>query len=69
MLVMFALGVASLIWMALLTALGAREDPPTGVRTVPVTGVTLLAVGTTLFLTEHRRRRSPGTTITLSLSL
>ena len=51
MLVMFALGVASLIWMALLTALMVHEKTrPTGARTVPVTGVTLLAVGSTLFL-------------------
>ena len=51
MLVMFALGVASLIWMALLTALMVHEKTrPAGARTVPVTGVTLLAVGSTLFL-------------------
>jgi predicted metal-binding membrane protein len=51
MLVMFALGVASLIWMALLTALMVHEKTrPTGARTVPLTGVTLLALGSTLFL-------------------
>ena len=51
MLVMFALGVASLIWMALLTALMVHEKTrPAGARTVPLTGVTLLALGTTLFL-------------------
>jgi predicted metal-binding membrane protein len=51
MLVMFALGVASLIWMALLTALMLHEKTrPTGGRTVPLTGATLLALGTTLFL-------------------
>jgi predicted metal-binding membrane protein len=51
MLVMFALGVASLIWMALLTALMVHEKTrPSGARTVPVTGVTLLALGSTLFL-------------------
>jgi predicted metal-binding membrane protein len=51
MLVMFALGVANLIWMALLTALMVHEKTrPTGARTVPLTGVTLLALGTTLFL-------------------
>jgi predicted metal-binding membrane protein len=51
MLVMFAVGVASLIWMALLTALMVQEKTrPTGARTVPLTGVTLLALGSTLFL-------------------
>jgi predicted metal-binding membrane protein len=51
MLVMFAVGVASLIWMALLTALMVHEKTrPTGARTVPLTGATLLALGTTLFL-------------------
>ena len=51
MLVMFALGVASLTWMALLTALMVHEKTrPAGARTVPLTGATLLAVGTTLFL-------------------
>jgi predicted metal-binding membrane protein len=51
MLVMFALGLASLIWMALLTALMVHEKTrPAGARTVPLTGVTLLALGTTLFL-------------------
>jgi hypothetical protein len=51
MLVMFALGVASLIWMALLTALMVHEKTrPAGARTVPLTGVTLLALGSTLFL-------------------
>jgi predicted metal-binding membrane protein len=51
MLVMFAVGVASLIWMALLTMLMVHEKTrPAGARTVPVTGATLLALGTTLFL-------------------
>jgi predicted metal-binding membrane protein len=51
MLVMFALGVANLIWMALLTALMVHEKTrPTGADMAPVTGVTLLAFGTTLFL-------------------
>jgi predicted metal-binding membrane protein len=51
MLVMFALGVASLIWMALLTALMVHEKTrPAGAHTVPLTGVTLLALGSTLFL-------------------
>ena len=51
MLVMFALGVAGLIWMALLTALMVHEKTrPLGARTVPLTGVTLLALGLTLLL-------------------
>ena len=51
MLVMFALGVASLIWMALVTALMVHEKTRSaGARTVPLTGVTLLALGSTLFL-------------------
>ena len=45
MLVMFAAGVASLIWMALLTALMVHEKTrPAGRRAVPVTGVALLAL-------------------------
>jgi predicted metal-binding membrane protein len=45
MLVMFALGVASLVWMALLTGLMVHEKTrPLGARTVPLTGVTLLAL-------------------------
>jgi predicted metal-binding membrane protein len=44
MLIMFAAGVASLLWMALLTALMVHEKTsPAGDRTVPVTGITLLA--------------------------
>ena len=51
MLVMFAVGVASLVWMALLTALMVHEKTrPTGARAVPLTGATLLALGTTLLL-------------------
>jgi len=51
MLVMFAAGAANLIWMAALTALMVHEKTrPTGARTVPLTGVVLLAVGSTLFL-------------------
>jgi predicted metal-binding membrane protein len=51
MLVMFALGVASLIWMALLTALMVHEKTrPAGAKAVPVSGITLLALGSTLFL-------------------
>lgn len=44
MLVMFAAGVASLLWMALLTAVMIHEKTrPTGARALPVTGVALLA--------------------------
>ena len=51
MLVMFAAGAASLIWMAALTALMVHEKTrPTGDRTVPLTGVVLLAAGSTLLL-------------------
>ena len=45
MLVMFAVGVASLIVMALLTALMIHEKTrPSGARAVPVSGVALLAL-------------------------
>jgi predicted metal-binding membrane protein len=51
MLVMFAAGAANLIWMAALTALMVHEKTrPGGARTVPLTGVVLLAVGSTLML-------------------
>jgi predicted metal-binding membrane protein len=51
MLVAFAVGTASLIWMAALTALMVHEKTrPSGARTVPVTGAALLAVGSTLML-------------------
>jgi predicted metal-binding membrane protein len=51
MLVMFAAGVASLIWMAALTALMVHEKTrPSGARTVPLTGAVLLAAGSTLML-------------------
>jgi predicted metal-binding membrane protein len=51
MLVMFALGVTSLIWMATLTTLMIHEKTrPSGARTVPLTGTILLALGSTLFL-------------------
>ena len=44
MLVMFAAGVASLLWMALLTGVMILEKTrPAGARSVPVTGVALLA--------------------------
>jgi predicted metal-binding membrane protein len=51
MLVMFAAGVASLIWMALLTGLMVHEKTrPAGRRAVPVTGVLLLAASSTVLL-------------------
>jgi predicted metal-binding membrane protein len=51
MLVMFAAGVASVVWMALLTALMVHEKTrPQGARAVPVTGVALLGAGSTTLL-------------------
>jgi len=51
MLVMFAAGAVSLIWMAALTALMVHEKTrPSGARTVPLTGTVLLAAGSTLML-------------------
>lgn len=51
MLVLFAAGVASLLWMAALTALMVHEKTrPSGARTVPLTGAVLLAAGSTLML-------------------
>jgi predicted metal-binding membrane protein len=49
MLVMFAAGVANLLWMALLTALTIHEKTrPSGRRAVPVTGIALLAAASTV---------------------
>ena len=51
MLVMFSAGVASLVWMALLTALMVHEKTrPAGDRVVPVTGVSLLALASVVLL-------------------
>jgi predicted metal-binding membrane protein len=51
MLVMFAAGVASLIWMALLTTLMVHEKTrPAGRRAVPVTGVALLGLSSLVLL-------------------
>jgi predicted metal-binding membrane protein len=51
MLVMFAVGAANLLWMAALTAVMVHEKTrPSGERTVPLTGVVLLAAGSTLLL-------------------
>jgi predicted metal-binding membrane protein len=51
MLVMFAAGVASLVWMALVTAVMVHEKTrPLGARAVPVTGLALLAAGATALL-------------------
>ena len=51
MLVMFAAGAANLVLMAALTALMVHEKTaPAGARGVPLTGVVLLAVGSTLLL-------------------
>jgi predicted metal-binding membrane protein len=55
MLVMFAVGVASLLWMAVLTALMVHEKTrPLGARAVPVTGIALLAgASITLLYSAH----------------
>ena len=51
MLVMFAAGVASLVWMALLTTLMVHEKTrPAGRRAVPVTGVALLGLSSVVLL-------------------
>jgi predicted metal-binding membrane protein len=51
MLVMFATGVASLLWMAALTALMIHEKTrPAGARAVPVTGAALLAAASVVLL-------------------
>jgi predicted metal-binding membrane protein len=51
MLVMFAAGVASLIWMALLTALMAHEKTrPHGAKAVPVSGVALLGAASMVLM-------------------
>ena len=51
MLVMFAAGVASLVWMALLTAVMIHEKTrPLGARAVPVTGVALLGAASVVLL-------------------
>lgn len=51
MLVMFAVGVASLVWMALLTAVMVHEKSrPMGRQLVPLTGVALLAIASTVLL-------------------
>jgi predicted metal-binding membrane protein len=50
MLVMFGAGVASLWWMAALTALMVYEKTaPGGRRAVPIAGVALLAVAALTF--------------------
>jgi predicted metal-binding membrane protein len=51
MLVMFAAGVASLVWMARLTTLMVHEKTrPAGRRAVPVTGIALLALSSVVLL-------------------
>jgi len=51
MLVLFAVGVANLAWMGVLTLLTVHEKTgPLGVRTVPVTGVVLLGAGSITLL-------------------
>jgi predicted metal-binding membrane protein len=51
MLVLFGVGTMNLIWMAGLTALMVHEKTrPSGSQAVPLTGVILLAIGSTLLL-------------------
>jgi predicted metal-binding membrane protein len=51
MLVMFAAGVASLIWMALLTAVMIHEKTrPLGARALPVSGAALLGAASVVLL-------------------
>jgi predicted metal-binding membrane protein len=51
MLVMFSVGVASLAWMAVLTALMVWEKTrPSGARSVPVTGVALLGAASIVLM-------------------
>ncbi len=53
MLVMFAVGVANLVWMGVLTALMVYEKTrPLGARSVPVTGVALLAAASITLLSS-----------------
>ena len=51
MLVMFAMGVASLVWMAIFTFLMVHEKTrPLGARSVPVTGAALLGAASIVLL-------------------
>ena len=51
MLVMFAAGVASLVWMALLTGVMIHEKTrPLGARAVPVTGAALLGTASLVLI-------------------
>jgi predicted metal-binding membrane protein len=51
MLVMFAAGVASLLWMALLTAVMIHEKTrPLGAKAVPVTGLALLGAASCVLM-------------------
>jgi predicted metal-binding membrane protein len=59
MLVMFAAGVASLVWMALLTAVMVHEKTrPAGRRAVPVTGVALLGLASLVLLYSAYQARA-----------
>jgi predicted metal-binding membrane protein len=59
MLVMFPAGTASLVWMAALTAVMVHEKTrPSGARTVALTGVVLLAAGSTLLLWAAHANRA-----------
>ena len=51
MLVMFAVGVANIVWMAVLTGVMVHEKTrPLGNRTVPITGATLFGIASIVFL-------------------
>lgn len=51
MLVMFAVGVASLVWMAVFTFLMVHEKTrPLGARAVPVTGIALLGAASVVLV-------------------
>ena len=51
MLVMFAVGIANLVWMAALTALMVHEKTrPLGARAVPVTGLALVGASSIVLL-------------------
>jgi predicted metal-binding membrane protein len=61
MLVMFAVGVGNLVWMAVLTALMVHEKSrPGGARSVPITGIALLAAAAVTLLYSAATAGAPG---------
>lgn len=61
MLVMFAVGVANLVWMAALTALMVHEKTrPLGARSVPITGIALLSGAAITLLYSAMTAGTPG---------